>query len=154
QVLETQRQQHAPHHRSLHRSARAIELAHGQRRRRQLHGRQHRHDRRARQGGPRPGMAGAAGAPGATAGLGRARHRDRRLAERAMTSALAAAGPSAYWYLTRSTGAVALVLLTAAVALGVADVRRLSTPHWPRFVLDSLHRNVSLLAMVFLALHI
>jgi len=71
-----------------------------------------------------------------------------------MTSALAAAGPSAYWYLTRSTGAVALVLLTAAVALGVADVRRLSTPHWPRFVLDSLHRNVSLLAMVFLALHI
>jgi predicted ferric reductase len=71
-----------------------------------------------------------------------------------MTSALAAAGPSAYWYLTRSTGAVALVLLTAAVALGVADVRRLSTPRWPRFVLDSLHRNVSLLAMVFLALHI
>jgi predicted ferric reductase len=71
-----------------------------------------------------------------------------------MTSVLAAAGPSAYWYLTRSTGAVALVLLTAAVALGVADVRRLSTPRWPRFVLDSLHRNVSLLAMVFLALHI
>jgi predicted ferric reductase len=71
-----------------------------------------------------------------------------------MTSALAAAGPSAYWYLTRSTGAVALVLLTAAVALGVADVRRVSTPRWPRFVLDSLHRNASLLAMVFLALHI
>jgi methionine sulfoxide reductase heme-binding subunit len=67
---------------------------------------------------------------------------------------LAAAGPSAYWYLTRSTGAVALLLLTGAVVLGVIDVRRWSTPRWPRFVVDSLHRNVSLLAMVFLALHI
>jgi predicted ferric reductase len=71
-----------------------------------------------------------------------------------MTPVLAAAGPSAYWYLTRSTGAVALVLLTAAVALGVADVRRWSSPRWPRFVVDSLHRSVALLAMVFLGLHI
>jgi DMSO/TMAO reductase YedYZ heme-binding membrane subunit len=70
-----------------------------------------------------------------------------------MSSTLAAAGPSLYWYLTRSTGAVALLLLTFAVALGVADVQRLSTPRWPRFVVDSLHRNVSLLAMVFLVLH-
>jgi methionine sulfoxide reductase heme-binding subunit len=67
---------------------------------------------------------------------------------------LAAAGPSIYWYLTRSTGAVAILLLTFAVALGVVDVRRWSTPRWPRFVVDSLHRNVSLLAMVFLLLHI
>jgi methionine sulfoxide reductase heme-binding subunit len=71
-----------------------------------------------------------------------------------MTSTLAAAGPSAYWYLTRSTGAVALLLLTIAIALGIADVQRWSTPRWPRFVVDSLHRNVSLLAMVFLAVHI
>jgi sulfoxide reductase heme-binding subunit YedZ len=67
---------------------------------------------------------------------------------------LAAAGPSAYWYLTRSTGTVALLLLTGAVVLGVIDVRRWSTPRWPRFVVDSLHRNLALLAMVFLALHI
>jgi sulfoxide reductase heme-binding subunit YedZ len=65
-----------------------------------------------------------------------------------------AAGPSLYWYLTRSTGVVALVLLTAAVVLGVVDVRRWSTPNWPRFVVDALHRNVALLAMIFLALHI
>jgi methionine sulfoxide reductase heme-binding subunit len=71
-----------------------------------------------------------------------------------MSLSLAAAGPSIYWYLTRSTGAVALVLLTLAIALGVLDVRRFSTPRWPRFVVDSLHRNVSLLAMVFLLLHI
>jgi methionine sulfoxide reductase heme-binding subunit len=67
---------------------------------------------------------------------------------------IAAAGPSVDWYLTRSTGAVALLLLSVAVALGVADVRRLSTPGWPRFVIDALHRNVSLLALLFLALHI
>jgi predicted ferric reductase len=71
-----------------------------------------------------------------------------------MSPTLAAAGPSIYWYLTRSTGAVALLLLTFAIALGVIDVQRWSTPRWPRFVLDSLHRNVSLLAMAFLVLHI
>ncbi len=67
---------------------------------------------------------------------------------------LAATGPSVDWYLTRSTGAVALLLLSVAVALGVADVRRLSTSGWPRFVIDALHRNVSLLALLFLAVHI
>jgi methionine sulfoxide reductase heme-binding subunit len=71
-----------------------------------------------------------------------------------MSVALAASGPSLYWYLTRSTGAVALLLLTIAIALGVIDVQRWSTPRWPRFVVDSLHRNVSLLAMAFLGIHI
>jgi sulfoxide reductase heme-binding subunit YedZ len=63
-------------------------------------------------------------------------------------------GPSTYWYLTRSTGAVALLLLTVTVASGVVDVRRYSTPNWPRFLLDALHRNVALLSIVFLVLHI
>jgi predicted ferric reductase len=67
---------------------------------------------------------------------------------------LASLGPSVAWYLTRSTGAVSLLLLTLALALGVADVRRFATPAWPRFVVDTLHRNVSLLALLFLVLHI
>ena len=71
-----------------------------------------------------------------------------------MSTALATTGPSAYWYLTRSTGAMALLLLTAAIVLGVVDVRRWSSPRWPRFVIDSLHRNLSLMAMVFLLVHI
>src|SRR5271154_1633468 len=71
-----------------------------------------------------------------------------------VTASLATAGPSIYWYLTRSTGAVALLLLTIAVALGVTDVQRWNSPRWPRFLVDSLHRNVSLLAMAFLGLHI
>jgi methionine sulfoxide reductase heme-binding subunit len=72
-----------------------------------------------------------------------------------MSAPLAASiGPSAYWYLTRATGVVALLLLTASVALGVLDVGRHSSPRWPRFLLDALHRNVSLLSVVFLALHV
>jgi len=67
---------------------------------------------------------------------------------------LATAGPSALWYLTRATGAVTLVLLTASVALGVANVGRLQSARWPRFVVEGLHRNVSLLAIVVLAVHI
>jgi methionine sulfoxide reductase heme-binding subunit len=66
----------------------------------------------------------------------------------------AASGPSAYWYLTRSTGAVAMLLLTLTVALGVIDVRRYATTRWPRFLIDRLHRNLALLTIVFLALHI
>jgi sulfoxide reductase heme-binding subunit YedZ len=58
------------------------------------------------------------------------------------------------WYLTRSSGAVALVLLTLAVALGVLDVKRLRSERWPRFVLDTLHRNAALLAVCFLAIHV
>jgi methionine sulfoxide reductase heme-binding subunit len=71
-----------------------------------------------------------------------------------VSPALASAGSSLYWYLTRSTGAVALLLLTLALALGIVDVQRWSSPRWPRFVVDSLHRNVSLLALAFLVAHI
>jgi methionine sulfoxide reductase heme-binding subunit len=72
----------------------------------------------------------------------------------AFTLALATKGPSAYWYLTRSTGAVSLLLLTASVVLGVIDVRRWNHPLWPRFVVDALHRNVSLLALAFVVVHV
>jgi hypothetical protein len=64
------------------------------------------------------------------------------------------AGPSALWYLTRGTGAVSLVLLTLSLALGVAGVRRVQAANVPRFVVDAVHRNVSLLALVFLVVHI
>src|SRR5437763_5307667 len=67
---------------------------------------------------------------------------------------LGAAGPSATWYLARSAGAVSLLLLTGAVVLGVVEVRRWSSARWPRFAIDSLHRNVALLAVCFLAVHI
>jgi DMSO/TMAO reductase YedYZ heme-binding membrane subunit len=66
-----------------------------------------------------------------------------------------ALGPSAYWYVTRSTGAVALVLLTVSVVLGVMGaVRFSSAPRWPRFAIDLLHRDVSLLAIVLVVVHV
>jgi hypothetical protein len=71
-----------------------------------------------------------------------------------VTLALVTKGPSAYWYLTRSTGAVSLLLLTASVVLGVINVNRWNHPLWPRFVVDALHRNVSLLAVVFVVVHV
>jgi sulfoxide reductase heme-binding subunit YedZ len=66
----------------------------------------------------------------------------------------ATVGPTAYWYLSRGTGAVALVLLTVSVLLGILDQRRWRPRGWPRFVLDALHRNVSLLVLAILAVHI
>ncbi|MGA9857672.1 MAG: ferric reductase-like transmembrane domain-containing protein [Solirubrobacteraceae bacterium] len=66
----------------------------------------------------------------------------------------AISGPSPLWYLTRGTGAVTLVLLTVSVVLGIANVQRLQTERVPRFVLDAVHRSASLLAVVFLAIHV
>lgn len=63
-------------------------------------------------------------------------------------------GPSPLWYATRATGATALVLLTATVALGVAGTARFATPRWPRVITAGLHRNLSLLAVGFVAVHV
>lgn len=71
-----------------------------------------------------------------------------------MTAVLGTTAPKALWYLTRGTGAVALLLLTVAVALGVVTSVRWASPRWPRFVIEWLHRNVSLLVLVFLAVHV
>ena len=58
------------------------------------------------------------------------------------------------WYLTRGSGVVALLLLTSAVALGVLVSVRLTTSRWPRFAITSLHRNLTLLAVAFVGLHV
>jgi sulfoxide reductase heme-binding subunit YedZ len=71
-----------------------------------------------------------------------------------VTAAASTVGPSAYWYLTRASGTVSLVLLTAAVLFGMINVTRVSARRWPRFVIDGVHRRVSMLAVGFLAIHI
>jgi DMSO/TMAO reductase YedYZ heme-binding membrane subunit len=68
-------------------------------------------------------------------------------------SAILADSP-ALWYLSRGSGVVSLVLLTGTVLAGITTSVRWATAHWPRFVVMGLHRNLSLLAVVFLALHI
>ncbi|HET9105025.1 MAG TPA: ferric reductase-like transmembrane domain-containing protein [Solirubrobacteraceae bacterium] len=67
---------------------------------------------------------------------------------------VAAVGPSVYWYLTRGTGVVALVLLTVSVVIGIAGTMRVSAVAWPRFAVETVHRDVSLLIIVFLLIHI
>jgi phosphatidylserine synthase len=67
----------------------------------------------------------------------------------------AAAGTSrVYWFLTRATGAVALVLLTLSVVLGLLGTLRVSGARWPRFAIETAHRDVSLLVLAVLAVHI
>jgi sulfoxide reductase heme-binding subunit YedZ len=58
------------------------------------------------------------------------------------------------WYLIRSTGVVALVLLTAVMVVGIVTWNRGRLAGQPRFVTAEVHRNISLLSVVFLALHV
>ena len=62
-------------------------------------------------------------------------------------------GP-ALWFANRGTGFVLLVLLTFSTMLGVLSTSRVSLRLWPRMLTQGLHRNVSLLAVTFLAAHV
>ncbi|MGC1418487.1 MAG: ferric reductase-like transmembrane domain-containing protein, partial [Acidimicrobiales bacterium] len=58
------------------------------------------------------------------------------------------------WYTTRATGLVALVLFTLVVTLGTLVANRIGGTVVGRFELNELHRSLSVVAMVFLVLHI
>lgn len=60
----------------------------------------------------------------------------------------------ALWFASRATGLVSLLLVTATVVLGTAHSGRAATAGWPRFTLHAVHRNLSLLTLVFLGVHI
>ena len=61
---------------------------------------------------------------------------------------------TALWYTSRATGVVSLLLLTAVVLLGVLVNRQGRLPGLPRFVVTGLHRNLSLLGLAFVAIHV
>jgi len=67
---------------------------------------------------------------------------------------IVASNGQALWYLTRGSGVVALLLLTASVFLGVANTTRWKGDRWPRFIVYGLHRNITLLAVTFTAVHV
>jgi methionine sulfoxide reductase heme-binding subunit len=67
---------------------------------------------------------------------------------------VAVSSPSVLWYLTRGTGVVALLLLTAVVLLGVSGATRWRTERLPRFVVAGLHRNLTLLSLAFIVVHV
>jgi DMSO/TMAO reductase YedYZ heme-binding membrane subunit len=58
------------------------------------------------------------------------------------------------WFATRGAGVVSLLLFTAVVDLGILAVVRWQSPAWPRFLSVGLHRNLALLSVAFLAVHI
>lgn len=58
------------------------------------------------------------------------------------------------WYVSRATGLVTLLLLTVSVLLGLLTAGRFSSDRWPRFLTQGMHRNASLLVLVFLCLHV
>lgn len=58
------------------------------------------------------------------------------------------------WYAARGAGVVSLILLTAVLCLGIVTSVRWRSMILPRFVTAQLHRNLALLSLVFLAVHI
>jgi sulfoxide reductase heme-binding subunit YedZ len=61
---------------------------------------------------------------------------------------------TALWYASRATGVVTMLLLTAVVVLGILVNRQGRIPGLPAFAVTGLHRNVSLLAVAFLVIHV
>ena len=61
---------------------------------------------------------------------------------------------TALWYASRATGVVCLVLLSAVMIIGILVNRQGRLPGLPRFAVLGLHRNLSLLAVAFVALHV
>jgi len=58
------------------------------------------------------------------------------------------------WFATRGSGIVSLILFSAVACLGLLAVARVQSASWPRFLTVSLHRNLALLSVAFLGLHI
>lgn len=65
----------------------------------------------------------------------------------------ASSNPSLYWFVARGSGIVAYLLLTAAVAVGIAVSRRWHSPSWPRVVVEASHRWLAVIFCCFLAVH-
>ena len=60
----------------------------------------------------------------------------------------------ALWFASRATGLVALVLLTLSLVLGIVGGGRAVGERWPRFTLAALHRNIALISVLFLTVHV
>jgi len=60
----------------------------------------------------------------------------------------------ALWFASRATGLISLLLLSATIVFGAGNGGRFAARRWPRFAVVALHRNLSLLALAFLAVHI
>lgn len=58
------------------------------------------------------------------------------------------------WVIGRSTGMVALLLLSASAAMGLALSMKASSPRFPRWLTTELHRYITVLGVVVTAVHL
>ena len=61
---------------------------------------------------------------------------------------------TAFWYASRATGVISLILFSLVAMLGILVNRQGRLPGLPRFAVTGLHRNLSLLTVAFLGTHI
>jgi methionine sulfoxide reductase heme-binding subunit len=59
-----------------------------------------------------------------------------------------------FWYASRATGLVTLLLFTAVLVLGLLVTSKGRLPGLPGFAVTSLHRNLSLLGLGFVVAHV
>ncbi|MDA8394315.1 MAG: hypothetical protein M0T72_03580 [Candidatus Dormibacteraeota bacterium] len=62
--------------------------------------------------------------------------------------------PTTLWYLARGSGLVLLGVLTANLVLGISIQGGWHPRTWPRFAVQAVHRNLALLAVVLLTIHV
>lgn len=58
------------------------------------------------------------------------------------------------WYATRGAGVVSLLLFTGVILLGMLGAGRWRRSGWPPALAGGLHRNLALLSLVFLGIHV
>ena len=58
------------------------------------------------------------------------------------------------WYATRASGLMALVLFTLTMVLGITTTTRARARNWPGFAQQEMHRRISMIAVVFLGIHV
>jgi methionine sulfoxide reductase heme-binding subunit len=58
------------------------------------------------------------------------------------------------WYATRASGLMALILLTVTMVLGLTTTTRARARNWPGFAQQEIHRRISIIAVVFLGIHV
>ena len=61
---------------------------------------------------------------------------------------------TALWYATRASGLMALILLTLTMVLGITTTTRARARNWPGFAQQEIHRRLSMIAVVFVAIHV
>ena len=67
---------------------------------------------------------------------------------------LVLANAKSLWFVTRGSGVVALLLLTGSMVLGIVVGLRARSALWPRFAFADIHRNLTLLAIAFVGVHV